>query len=196
MTLILLLLVAYFLGSIPFGVIIARFFKIDITREGSGNIGATNVLRTLGPVPGAAVLCLDLLKGTLATWLAIRYLDSHWLVILCGLAAVLGHIFPIFLGFKGGKGGAVGLGVLLAIAPDIFLLTAVFFIAIVAITRYVSVGSLTGPIFTAVLMVCFNRPFPYLVATLVVAVFIIIKHASNISRLLSGTERKIGEKNG
>jgi len=175
-------------------VIVCRFFNIDITKRGSGNIGATNVIRTLGPVPGAIVLALDLLKGTFATGIALILLKDPWLVIACGIAAVLGHMFSIYLKFKGGKGAAVGLGVLLAIAPDIFVVAAVFVVAVIALTRYVSLASITGPLLVTVLMYLWGRPVPYLLATLLVAILMIIKHIPNIKRLLAGTERKIGEK--
>jgi acyl phosphate:glycerol-3-phosphate acyltransferase len=196
MNLTFLILISYFLGSIPFGVIVARFFKIDITQHGSGNIGATNVLRTLGPVPGAIVLLLDLLKGTLATMIAAKVLNDPFLIIICGLAAVLGHMFSLLLGFKGGKGAAVGLGVLLAVAPDIFVATLALAIFIIAITRFVSLGSIFGSVFAAALMFFLGRPLPYAAATTLISALMIVKHIPNIKRLLSGTEKKIGEKNG
>jgi len=115
-------------------------------------------------------------------------------VVLTGLMAILGHMFPVYLKFKGGKGAAIGLGVLLAIAPDIFIYSAVFVIVTIALTRYVSVASIFGPLLTAALMYSFNKPLPYFYATSLVAGLMIIKHIPNIKRLISGTERKIGEK--
>ena len=191
---VLIILLAYLIGAIPFGVIIGRIFKVDIMSRGSKNIGATNVVRTVGVIPGILVLTLDLLKGTLATYLAIYFLIEPLLIITAGLAAILGHMFPVYLKFKGGKGAAVGLGVLLAIAPTIFLYAALWTVVIVAIFRYVSLASITGPILIAVLMYYWNVPLPYLVACLMVAILMVFKHVPNIKRLLNGTERKFGEK--
>jgi len=196
MQLLLFLITSYLLGSIPFGVIVAKFFKIDITKYGSGNIGATNVLRTLGALPGLIVLLLDLLKGTLAACLGMLFLKDAALVVLCALAVVLGHMFSIFIGFKGGKGAAVGLGILLAIAPDVFIITAILVITIIAITRYVSLASIIGPIFAVALMLLFKKPTPYILATVAVSALMIYKHIPNIKRLMAGTERKVGETNG
>lgn len=193
MQIALFLLLAYLIGSIPFGFIVGRIFNVDITAKGSGNIGFTNVLRVLGPIPGTIVLILDLLKGTLATYLGILYLVDPWLVVACGVMAILGHMFPIFLGFKGGKGAAIGLGVLLALAPDIFAIAAILVILVIALTRYVSLASTTIPLVLAGLMYILDRPLPYVIATTLVAVMMIIKHIPNIKRLLAGTERKFGE---
>jgi glycerol-3-phosphate acyltransferase PlsY len=196
MQLFLILIISYLLGSIPFGIIAAKFFKIDITKYGSGNIGATNVLRTLGALPGIIVLALDLLKGTLAAYLGILFLKDAALVVLCALIVVLGHMFSIFIGFKGGKGAAVGLGILLAIAPDVFIITAILVIIIIAVSRYVSLASIICPIFAVALMFLFKKPIPYLLATAAVSALMIYKHIPNIKRLMSGTERKVGETNG
>ncbi|KAF0134143.1 MAG: glycerol-3-phosphate acyltransferase PlsY [Candidatus Saganbacteria bacterium] len=189
------IIAAYLIGSVPFGVIVACFFQIDITKQGSGNIGATNVLRTLGALPGILVLVLDLLKGTFAAYLGIIFLHDPLWVVLAGVFAILGHMFSIYLRFKGGKGAAVGLGVLLAITPEVFLISAVLVILIVAITRYVSLASMIVPIIAALLMVYLNKPLPYIISTIIVFVVMVIKHKSNIKRIISGTERKIG-KNG
>jgi len=192
MQIILIILLSYLIGSIPFGVVIGRLYQIDITKYGSGNIGMTNVLRTLGTGPGLAVLVLDLLKGTVATYLGILFLKDPLLIVLTGLAAILGHMFSIFLKLKGGKGAAVGLGVLLAVAPDVFFFAALLVIAIILITRYVSLASIIGPVFVAGLMFYARKPLPYTLSAVLVAVLMILKHIPNIKRLLSGTERKIG----
>ena len=194
MLIVLIILLAYLIGAIPFGVLIGRIFRVDIMSRGSKNIGATNVVRTVGVIPGILVLTLDLLKGTLATYLAIFYLNDPLLIITAGLAAILGHMFPVYLKFKGGKGAAVGLGVLLAIAPVIFLYAALWTVAIVAIFRYVSLASITGPVVIAILMYYWNVPLPYLIVCLIVAILMVIKHIPNIKRLINGTERKFGEK--
>lgn len=188
---ILILCFAYLLGSIPFGVLIAKFKKIDIQTSGSGNIGATNVLRSVGLIPGILVFILDLLKGTAATYLAVLYLKEPLLIISVGFAAILGHLFPIFLRFKGGKGSAVGLGVLLAIAPDVFLISFILVALLIALTRYVSIASIFGSVTTVIIMFIFNKPLPYSIVTLFATCLIIYKHIPNIKRLLAGTEPKI-----
>lgn len=188
---LLLVIFAYILGSIPFGLIVGKFSKVDITKTGSGNIGATNVLRALGPKAGAMVFILDMLKGTVPVLLAGNLLNDPVSIILVGLASIVGHMFSVFMNFKGGKGAAVSIGVLLGIAPDVFFFTALIVIAVILITRYVSLGSIIGSIITVILMLLFQKPMPYFWMSIIAAAFIIIKHKDNISRLLSGTERKL-----
>jgi len=184
---------AYVAGSIPFGVLIGRLYKVDITQAGSKNIGATNVLRTLGPFPASLVFAGDFLKGALPTYLAVLAgLRPEW-VILAGLAAIVGHTFSVFLNFSGGRGVATGLGVLLAITPDVFLLVLILGLLIMAFTRYVSLASITCSVVAAVSMFLFAKPLPYAIVVSLIAVLIIVKHIPNIQRLLKGEERKIGE---
>ncbi|MFH1826778.1 MAG: glycerol-3-phosphate 1-O-acyltransferase PlsY [bacterium] len=187
------LAIAYLLGAIPFGYLIARLQNIDIRRFGSGNIGATNVFRTLGPVPGIIVFGLDLLKGTLATHLVMQATPNPWLIIGGGALAVVGHSFPIFLNFKGGRGAATALGVVLAIAPDIFLAAAIVAATIIYITKYVSLGSMTTAVFVTGTLIYFQRPLPYSLVSALITALIIYRHIPNIKRLRAGTERKIGE---
>jgi glycerol-3-phosphate acyltransferase PlsY len=184
----------YLLGSIPFGLLISALWQIDIRRYGSGNIGATNVLRTLGVVPGSLVFALDLLKGTGAILLAARFYGDPVIVISCGLAAVLGHTFPIFLKFRGGRGAATGLGVLLGVAPELFFFAVVLFSLIVGLTRYVSLGSLLTSLAVTIAFFAFGRPLPYALAALLITSLIVVRHLPNIKRLLQGTERRLGEK--
>ena len=178
----LILLAGYFLGAIPFGVLVAKLFKVDIQKVGSGNIGATNVFRSVGAAPGIAVFILDLLKGTAATFLAIIYLIDPWLVVAAGLLSILGHMFPVFLRFKGGKGSAVGLGVLLAMAPDVFVLSIILVALLIALTRYVSIASIFGSMATTLLMLLFNKPLPYILVTLLATLLILYKHIPNMKR--------------
>ena len=189
-----LLLGAYLLGSIPFGLLIAKIWKVDIRRHGSGNIGATNVLRTLGTLPGAMVFALDFLKGSLAVCLGYWAGSDPLIVLLLGIAAIFGHMFPLFLGFRGGKGAATGLGVLFALSPEIFMVALVLAAVLIYATRYVSVASVTTAFAAALLMFVFHQPLPYALGTLIVAVVILLRHRPNIKRLLNGTEPKIGEK--
>ena len=190
----LIVLASYLLGSIPFGFLMARKQKIDIRKHGSGNIGATNVLRTLGPKFAATVFSLDMFKGTVAIYLARYFTDNAWLIILAGLAAVLGHTFPIFLKFKGGRGAATGLGILLGIAPDIFFFAFTLVVIIVAATRYVSVASMVTPLAVTVALWLLNRPVAYTTFAGAVSILIILRHIPNIKRLLRGKEPKIGKK--
>src|SRR3989339_1825751 len=165
MLFIFLVFIAYVIGSIPFGYIIGKLFNIDVTKTGSGNIGATNVARSLGFNFGLIVFVLDLLKGTFAILIALQITQEPSTVILVGLSAILGHMFSIFLKFKGGKGSAVGLGVLLGITPDVFIFSLLFVIFVMLVTRYVSVASMVGTLFAAFLMILFQKPMPYILVT-------------------------------
>lgn len=194
-------LLAYLLGSIPVGWIVARlFYQKDIRTEGSGNIGATNALRIFGTKVGLIVMVLDMLKGIIAVLLA-RHLFSaaHPLVALCGLLAIFGHIFPIWLRFKGGKGVATAGGVFLALAPLSLLIALISFVLIVGKTRYVSLGSIIAAIVFGLSTVVFQIlsvqvNWALLALTGVVVLMIIIKHRQNIQRLWQGQENKISFK--
>jgi glycerol-3-phosphate acyltransferase PlsY len=184
-SLLLFIILGYLSGSIPFGYLIARIKSVDIRRTGSGNIGATNIFRTLGPIPGVLVFALDFFKGLAPTLAALFYLNDPLQMILVGLAAILGHVG------KGGKGAATGLGVLAVIAPDILLFTAILVVILIFTTRYVSVGSIFGAVSVAALMFILGKPLPYAVVSLLAAALIVARHIPNIKRLLAGTERKI-----
>jgi len=192
--LIILLISAYLIGSIPFGYLIAKIQNIDIRKFGSGNIGATNVFRPLGPVPGSIVFALDMLKGTMPVSLAINLGLNPWLVILTGIMAVVGHTYPIYLNFKGGKGAATGLGILLGIAPDIFVAALLIAALIVYASRYVSLASIITPVLVTILFFSLKRPLAYSLAAALITIIIIGRHVPNIKRLLNGTENKIGKK--
>ncbi len=189
-----LILAGYLLGSIPFGLIIGKIKGVDVRKSGSGNIGATNVLRTLGPAWGGAVFLLDFFKGTLPVWLAQAYSGDPLIIVLCGLAAVLGHSFPVFLGFKGGKGVATGAGILFGIAPEMAVFGLVLFAVIAFLTRYVSAGSVLASVTVFVLFVILGKPLPYTVLVGLGTLLIVIRHIPNLKRLAAGTERRIGEK--
>ncbi len=135
---------AYMIGSIPFGVLLARGLGVDIQAHGSGNIGATNVTRVLGPIPGAVVLVLDAAKGAAPTWFALTNVGDPWIVMASGAAAILGHCFSPFLEFKGGKGVATALGVFLVLCPDLVAISVVVFLVILKITRVPALGSLAA----------------------------------------------------
>jgi len=189
-----LILAGYLLGSIPFGFIIGKIKGVDVRRSGSGNIGATNVLRTLGPAAGGTVFVLDFLKGALPVWLAQGYSGDPVIVVLCGLAAVVGHAFPIFLAFKGGKGVATSAGVLFGIAPEMAVFGIVLFAVITFLTRFVSAGSVLAAVTVFIIFLVLGKPLPYTVLVGLGALLIVIRHIPNIKRLIAGTEPRLGEK--
>jgi glycerol-3-phosphate acyltransferase PlsY len=183
--------VAYLIGSVPFGLIVTRLAGAgDIRAIGSGNIGATNVLRTGRKGLAIATLALDVLKGALPVWLAGHYFGPD-MAVVAGLGAVVGHCFPVWLKFQGGRGVATALGVVLVLTPLVALFAVVLFVAITALTRYVSLGSMLGAASPC--------PLAYLLGHvqaseiyLVIALLIVAKHFGNIRRLLAGTENKLG----
>lgn len=189
--LLLLILLGYLFGSLPFGYLVGRLYGVDIFKKGSGNIGATNITRALGWGAGISVFALDFFKGAAPTLLALWHLKDPLQVVLVGLAAIIGHSFSIFLKGKGGKGAATGLGVLCVIAPDILLFTLIFVAILIFTTRYVSVGSILGAVSVLALMFILGKPLPYALISLLAATLIVIRHIPNIKRLMSGTERKI-----
>ena len=194
----LLAFIAYLIGSIPFGYLIVKLKEgRDVRSSGSGNIGATNVLRTAGRSSGVLTLLLDVAKGYLAACLAgWSSHDSPQTVALAAVAAVLGHLFPVFLKFKGGKGVATVLGVFLYASPIPILIAASSFLCVVVVFRYVSLGSLVAAVAfpVAYLLLTYPRnPSSWLLfAVLVCPSLVIVKHHENIQRLWAGTERKLG----
>jgi glycerol-3-phosphate acyltransferase PlsY len=202
---LLVIAVAYLLGSIPVGYLLVRFFlKQDVRSIGSGNIGATNVLRSGKKALGAATFLLDVLKGCFAVYIGgvigvalaptaqVRDMQA-----LAALFAVIGHIFPVWLGFKGGKGVATGFGVFLVAAPLGALAAITVFAIVLLLTRYVSLASILGAAsfpFFAWMFVRGDRPAFYIAVQFAVSLLIILKHHQNIRRLLAGTESRFGVK--
>ena len=184
------IIAAYLLGSIPVGLVLARLKGQDPRKVGSGNIGATNVMRAAGKTLGIITLLGDILKGLIPTGLAILYGLSPVFVVAIGLAAFLGHLFPVYLRFKGGKGVATALGVFLALKPVAIPILLVVFIAVLLLWRYVSLGSLVGTALMPILFLLFSAPVEYVVGSLIVGVFIYWKHRENIRRIMSGTESR------
>ena len=209
----LLLILAYLLGSLPTGYLAGRLLKgIDIREVGSGSTGATNVLRTLGKAPAIVVLVIDVLKGVSAIaavnfaftrlpgWLYYtKIVDVNlanwqpWMIILAGLLALLGHSKPIWLNFKGGKSVATSIGVLLAMDWRIGLSTIAVFAVSIAISRIVSLSSITGAISVTALMIAFRQPLPYCLFAIAGGIYVVWLHRANIQRLLAGTEPQIGQ---
>ena len=195
------LAVSYLLGSIPFGYLLVRIFrKEDIRTRGSGNIGATNVARSGAKGLGVLTLLLDLAKGLLAVLLARHVAPGSPahpsdLAVLAAVAAVLGHVFPVWLGFRGGKGVATALGVFLALSPRVVLAAMGVFAVVMLLTRIVSLASIlaaaTFPLF-AVLLSSDRTPI-YLGGVVFVALLVIVKHHGNIRRILQGTESRLGQ---
>jgi glycerol-3-phosphate acyltransferase PlsY len=187
---LILVIIAYFLGSIPTGLLLARAAGVDIRTSGSGNIGATNVYRTLGRSVGVMTLVGDCLKGLLPV-LAARYLGlSDLWIAAVGLAAFLGHVYTIFLGFKGGKGVATALGVFLGVAPLAVVGALAVFIAVVWKTRYISLGSITAAAVMPGLVAVVDRRPPLVLMAVVIAALVVWKHRENIQRLRAGTENR------
>ncbi len=193
------LLAAYLLGSIPTGFVLGKAIAgIDIREHGSGNTGATNVFRVVGKGAGIAALVVDLLKGVFAV-LLLRAIATHfemaadwqsWVLVTAGLLAVVGHSKSVWLGFAGGKSAATGLGVLLALAWPVGLSVAAVFGIVLAISRTVSVGSIAAAVSAMVFMWVTDQPLAYLLVAIAGGLYVVLRHRSNISRLIAGTEPK------
>ena len=191
----LVLLFAYLVGSIPFGYIIAMLVKkTDIRKYGSGNIGATNVLRVMGWRTALPVFVLDLAKGVVAILLARAVSDLPAVYLGAGFLAMVGHSFPVYLKFKGGKAMATSIGVLLALSGWVTLIVIACFLLIVYFTRYVSLGSMTAMVLTPLLFLILNFELPYIIFGIGAAILVVARHHENINRLLKGTESKLGKK--
>ncbi|WP_310429704.1 glycerol-3-phosphate 1-O-acyltransferase PlsY [Chamaesiphon sp. VAR_48_metabat_135_sub] len=197
---------AYFLGSLPTGYLAGKLLQgIDIREHGSGSTGATNVLRTLGKVPGSIVLLIDALKGAVAVAIANAIftfnlaptLPVEWqayLVPLAATGAILGHSKSIWLNFGGGKSVATGVGVLLAMSWQVGLATIVIFGISIAISRIVSISSIAGAVSVTIWMLVFDRPLPSVIFAIVGGIYVIWRHNTNIQRIIAGTEPKLGQK--
>jgi len=190
---VLAVVAAYLVGAIPFGWLLGRLAGgLDVRRVGSGNIGATNVARSLGPWAGVLTLALDVGKGAAAVWGAGRLTGQPGVAMAAGLAAVAGHVFPVYLRFKGGKGVATGLGAFLVLAPGATLGAGALFLAAVAATRRVSAGSILAAASLPVILLLFQAAPALVLAGLASSLLIVFRHAENIRRLFSGTEPKMG----
>ncbi len=207
LNLLVIVLVGYLLGSIPTAIIVSRLFHgIDIREHGSGNAGATNVFRVLGWKSALLVMLVDVGKGVVATLYASQIvfapgmIDPVYLKLLAGLAAIFGHIWTVFAGFRGGKGVGTAAGMLLALYPIAVLICLLIFIVVVYTTRYVSLGSITAAVSLPIVLLIMNKGFhkfvePELMAfSVFIAALIVYTHRSNIRRLISGTENRFGQK--
>jgi glycerol-3-phosphate acyltransferase PlsY len=190
---VVLLVISFILGSIPFGIIIAKAKGVDLKKVGSGNVGATNVLRSLGKWPAILTLLGDVLKGTAAVAIG-RYLGVGPVYEgLAGISAILGHNFSLFLGFRGGKGVATSLGVLSIFSPQTALVTFIIWLVVVIFTKYSSLGAIVSFGLLPINILLFNGK-ERLLAAILITILIFIRHRENIQRLMNGTERKIGQR--
>ncbi|MFQ5925397.1 MAG: glycerol-3-phosphate 1-O-acyltransferase PlsY [Dehalococcoidia bacterium] len=192
-----MIILGYLIGAIPFGVIVGRLTRgIDVRDYGSGSMGMANVLRTLGAGAGVLVFLADVAKGAAAVALAWLILGPGYGLVAGGVAAVIGHSWPVYVGFRGGRGVTTGFGALLMIAWPVGLICFAIFLIVVALSRYVSLGSMLAGLSMFVVMIPFVllnlEPFAYLVYGLIVVPIVIFRHRGNIQRLLSGTESKLG----
>jgi glycerol-3-phosphate acyltransferase PlsY len=187
---------AYLVGAIPIGYLVARIFGVtDIRRHGSGNIGATNVLRTAGRLPAVVTLAGDILKGWVAVALAGRIgANAPEAMAIGAVAAVVGNCWSVFLRFRGGKGIATGLGALLKLTPLAALAALPVFLVVVVTTRYVSLGSLLGAVCVPFGALALGSSRPAVFGALAVAIIVVLRHHENIARLRAGTERRVGER--
>jgi glycerol-3-phosphate acyltransferase PlsY len=189
---ILLIAGGYLAGSIPTGVILSRLFRSrDIRTEGSGNIGATNVYRVLGAKLGVLTLCGDVLKGVVPVVAARVLLPEEAGIAWVAFSTFCGHLFPVFLAFRGGKGVATALGIFLVIAPFMVACAATVFLGVVLKWRYVSLGSLAASLAMPLLLGAAGYPFPFIMLSLAVVSLIVYRHRENIKRLREGSEKKI-----
>ena len=204
-------MIAYLIGSVNFSVLISKKVAgFDVREKGSGNAGTTNMLRSVGKGAAAVTLILDILKGVVAIWAAIGYgnlvawlaklsIDNSILVQVSGIFVIIGHTFPIYFGFKGGKGVATALGILLTTNYQIGLICLVFALILMALTRMVSLGSIAAAVLYPVLTLFLSNenfivPGNYLIYSVIIAVIVVFNHRSNVKRLLNGTENKLSFK--
>ncbi|MBI2684354.1 MAG: glycerol-3-phosphate 1-O-acyltransferase PlsY [Actinobacteria bacterium] len=190
MTIALVVVGAYLMGSIPFGYLAGRVRGVDIRSVGSRNVGATNVFRTLGRRAGISVMALDIGKGLAAALAARGLTESPW-PLVAAAAAVAGHVAPVWLRFRGGKGVATGAGVVIGLMPIVSAILVVGWLAIVGVTRYVSLASVAAAIAFPPLAVALGEPWPTVVFAAALSLAVLVRHGENISRLVRGQEHRI-----
>jgi acyl phosphate:glycerol-3-phosphate acyltransferase len=186
--------IGYLAGSIPFAFLVARLRGVDVRRSGSGNVGATNVLRTSGVLTAVCVMLLDMAKGAGAVQCVSRLTAGDAAPAVAGVAAVVGHIYPVWLRFRGGKGVATAAGVFSMLTPMALAPAAAIFVITVWLTRFVSLGSLVATLALGPIAAGLGAPGPVVAAAAMAALLIVFRHRSNIARLMAGTERRVGER--
>lgn len=190
---ILAIVLSYFIGTISFALIVGYMWKgIDLRKHGSGNLGATNVARTLGIGAGVLVFALDAAKGIASYYASVFLGDgSPLMAVVCGMVVIIGHCMPFYLGFKGGKGVATALGVVLCIVPEIAIIAFIIWSVVLAGSRYVSLASIMAAISVPLMMYYFHVPEVYLLLGVIGAAFVIYRHRGNISKIYKGEEYRI-----
>ena len=191
---ILLLLGGYILGSVPTGFLVGRARGVDVRRTGSGNIGMANVLRSVGKWPAIITMAGDMLKGFVPVFLARFLTENEWVIAAVALAALMGHCWPVFLGFKGGKAVATGAGTTIALAPVAGLALFVFWWGVVLVSRYTSLGAISVMLVSPIAFLVTGQPIPYVLYTVIGGSLVLWRHKENARALIKGTERKIGQK--
>jgi glycerol-3-phosphate acyltransferase PlsY len=194
MTAFFTVIAAYLMGSIPFAQLLSRRRGIDLRRVGSGNVGASNVLRTVGVRVAVLAMMLDAVKGTVAVLVAERMGSGVTLPVAAGLASVIGHVYPVWLRFRGGKGVATAAGVFAVLNPGALGIAAMVFVAAVGLTRFISVGSMVGALTLAGWALASDAPTVVGVGAGVAALVVILGHRANLARLVAGTERRVGQR--
>jgi glycerol-3-phosphate acyltransferase PlsY len=191
---ILAVAVGYFVGSVPFAFLLSRRRGIDLRLVGSGNVGATNVLRTSGISTAVLAMCLDAVKGSVAVLVAQRVAMGPATPVAAGLASVIGHLYPVWLRFRGGKGVATAAGVFGVLTPTALGIAGAVFVVAVWVTRYISVGSMAAAVTLAVVAAAGDNPAAIGVGAAVTAAIILHRHRANLARLIAGTERRVGQR--
>ena len=189
----LLVLGGYVLGSVPTGILVGRAWGVDIRQLGSGNIGMANVLRSVGKKAAAVTMLGDMLKGLVPVVAAHLLTGNEWVVAAVALAAVVGHCWPVFLRFKGGKGVATGAGTSIGLVPVVGLALFAFWWAVVLVSKYTSLGAIAVMLVSPVVFLLSGQPAPYVLYTVVGGALVLWRHRENARALVKGTERKIGE---
>jgi glycerol-3-phosphate acyltransferase PlsY len=186
--------VGYLLGSVPFAFLLARRRGVDLRHAGSGNIGAANVLRTTSVAYAVGAVCLDATKGAVAVLLAQRLNGELAVSVSAGLAAIIGHVYPIWLGFRGGKGVATAAGAFAVLSPVALAIAAAIFLVVVGVTRYISLGSTAASVALAVVAIVGDLPPSVVLGAAAAALIIVHRHRANLARVVAGTERRIGQR--
>jgi len=189
-----LVLLGYVLGSVPTGYLVGRVLGVDVRKVGSGNIGTANVLRVAGKRAAVLTLTGDMLKGFVPVVIARLLVSNHWLIAAVAFAAVVGHCWPVFLRFKGGKAVATGAGTTIGLAPILGLGLFAFWWAIVLLSRYTSLGAISVMVVSPVVFWLSGQPLPYVLYTIVGGALVLWRHRENARALIKGTERKVGER--
>lgn len=191
---LLAVVVAYLMGSIPFAQLLSQRRGVDLRRVGSGNVGATNVLRTLGVRTAVLAMVLDAVKGTLAVLVAQRLTSGVTPPVAAGLASMIGHVYPVWLRFRGGKGVATAAGAFAVLTPAALGVAGGVFLLVVSLTRFISVGSMVAALTLAVWTIVSGAPAVVGVGASLAALMVLVGHRANLSRLVAGTERRIGQR--